>query len=399
MKKILTIAAIAAMLVSCGGGKQGKPDFSDNEYAVRTIGSSDADLQTKYPATIKGQQDVEIRPKASGFITRICVKEGQTVSAGQLLFEIDNQTYKAQVNQAQAALTAATSQMNTAKLTYDNAQKLFAANVIGQYELDATKNTYESAKANVGQAQAALATAKEALSYCFVTAPTSGVVGALPYKVGALVSASSPEALTTISNNSGLEIYFSITEKEVLNMTKTSGSMQAAINAMPAIKLQLVDGTIYNHEGKVVKASGIIDQATGSVSLIAHFPNTEHLLKAGSTGYVIIPHKATDAIIIPQSCVADVLNKHFVYTVGKDNKVKYTEITVDPNDDGKSYIVTSGLKKGERIVVDGITSLQDGMEIKPITEQQLKEKLVKTEKLAQVQGDGIIAVGKVLKGE
>lgn len=399
MKKLMTIAALAAMLVSCGGGKQGKPDFGDNEYAVRTIGASDADLQTKYPATIKGMQDVEIRPKVSGFITKINVREGQKVAAGQVLFEIDNVTYKAQVNQATAGLNAAKSQMNTAKLSYENAQKLFAANVIGQYELDAAKNSFESAKANVGQAEAALAVAKEALSFCYVTAPTSGVVGALPYKVGALVSASSPEALTTISNNSGLEIYFSITEKEILNMTKTSGSVQAAINAMPSIQLQLADGTQYNHEGKVVKASGVVDPATGSVSLIASFPNPEGLLKAGSSGYVIMPHKATGAVIIPQSCVADVLNKHFVYVVGKDNKVKYTEIGVDPNDDGTNYIITSGLKKGDRIVVDGITSLKDGMEIKPITEQQLKEKLKKTEKLAQVQGDGVLAVAAVLKGE
>lgn len=399
MKKLMTIAALAAMLVSCGGGKQGKPDFSDNEYAVRTIGSSSADLQTNYPATIKGQQDVEIRPKVSGFITKINVREGQSVSAGQVLFEIDNVTYKAQVNQAQAALTAAKSQLSTAKLACENAEKLFANNVIGQYELDASRNTYESAKANVGQAEAALAAAKEALSFCFVAAPTSGVVGSLPYKVGALVSASSMEALTTISNNSGLEVYFSMTEKEILSMTKASGSLQSAINAMPMLKLQMVDGTVYAHEGKVVKASGVIDPATGSVSLIAQFPNPEHLLKAGSSGYIIMPHKATDAVIIPQSCVADVLNKHFVYVVGKDNKVKYTEITVDPNDDGQNYIVLTGLKKGERIVVDGITSLQDGMEIKPISEQQLKEKLQKTEKLAQVQDQGVIAVGKALKGE
>lgn len=397
MKKIMTIAALAAMLVSCGGGgKQGKPDFSDNEYAVRTLGSSDADLQTKYPANVKGMQDVEIRPKVSGFITRINVKEGQQVAAGQVLFEIDNVTYKSQVNQAQAALNSAKSQMNTAKLTYDNAQKLFAANVIGQYELDSSKNTYETAVAGVAQAEAALASAKEALSYCFVAAPTSGVVGSLPYKVGALVSASSIEPLTTVSNNSGLEIYFSVTEKELLKMAQESGSVQAAINQMPSVKLQLADGSLYTHEGKVVKASGVIDQATGSVSLIAHFPNPQGLLKAGASGYVVYPHKAVDKVIIPQSCVADVLNKHFVYVVGKDNKVKYTEITVDPNDDGQNYIVVDGLKKGDRIVVDGITSLKDGMEIKPITEQQLKQKMQKLEKLAQVQGDGVLALGEVL---
>lgn len=399
MRKLMTIAALAAILVSCGGGKQGKPDFSDNEYAVRTIGSSDADLQTNYPATIKGVQDVEIRPKVSGFITHVCVREGQEVRAGQVLFELDNASYKASVNQASAAVNSAKSQMNNAKLTYDNAKKLFEKNVIGQYELDASRNTYETAQAGVAQAEAALTAAKEALSYCTVTAPTSGFVGSLPYKVGALVGPSSQEALTTVSNNSDIEVYFSITEKEILAMAKDAGSVQAAINAMPSVKLKMADGSMYGHEGKIVKASGVVDPATGSVSLIAFFSNPEHLLKAGSSGYIVYPHQTTNAIIIPQSCVADVLNKHFVYVVGADNKVKYTEITVDPNDDGNNYIVTSGLKVGDKIVVDGITSLQDGMEIKPITEQQLKKKLQDTEKLAQVQGDGVITVGKTLMGD
>ena len=149
----MTIAAFAALLVSCGGS-QGKPDFSDNEFAVRTIGAANADLQTTYPATFKGVQDVEIRPKVGGFITKILVKEGQQVGAGQVLFTLDDVTYRADVNRCQAAVTSAKSALNTAKLTYDNAQKLFAANVIGDYELQSTKNQYESAQAALGQAEA-----------------------------------------------------------------------------------------------------------------------------------------------------------------------------------------------------------------------------------------------------
>lgn len=351
MKKLMTIAALAAMLVSCGGGKQGKPDFGDNEYAVRTIGTSDASLQSTYPATFKGVQDVEIRPKVAGFITKIYVKEGQQVSAGQMLFEIDNVTYKAAVNQAQAAVVAAESQVNTAKLSYENAQKLFANNVIGEFELQSSKNQYESAVASLGQVKASLASAQETLTFCYIKAPTSGFVGSLPYKVGALVSSGSADPLTTISNGSQVEAYFSLNEKEMIELTRKYGSAQAGISSFPAVKLQLADGTIYENEGKVVKASGVIDPKTGATSLIAVFPNPNHILKSGGSGRIVMPYTASAAIIIPQDATVEVQDKHFVYIVGKDNKVKYTEVTIDTQNDGQNYIITSGLKKGDRIEI------------------------------------------------
>lgn len=399
MKKtmMMSIAALAAMLVSCGGGQQGKPDFGDNEYAVRTIGASDADLETTYPATFKGMQDVEIRPKVAGFITKIYVKEGQQVSAGQVLFQVDNVSYRAAVNQAQAAVTSAQSQLNTAKLTYDNAQKLYEKNVIGEYELQTSKNQYETAVAALGQAKAALLSARDQLSFCTVKSPTSGVVGSLPYKVGALVSASMQQPFTTISNGSSVDVYFSLNEKEVMELTRKEGSLDAAIAQMPAVKLQLADGTMYGSEGRVVKASGVLDAVTGSVSLIAAFPNPQKLIKSGGSGKIIMPHRATGAIIIPQDACVEVQDKYFVYKVGKDNKVKYSEITIDTQNDGQNYIVTSGLSKGERIVVYGVNMLQEGMEIKPISEADYAKKMKKAEELSKVQGDGVFAVAKALK--
>lgn len=397
MKRLMTLAAAAALLVSCGGGSQGKPDFSDNEYAVRTIGASDANLETTYPATFKGMQDVEIRPKVAGFVTRIYVKEGQAVRAGQPLFDVDNVTYKAAVNQAQAAVTAAQSQLNTAKLTYDNAQKLFEKNVIGDYELQSTKNQYESAQASLAQAKASLMSAREQLSYCTVKSPTSGVVGSLPYKVGALVSASIQVPFTTISNGSNVDVYFSLNEKEVMELVRKEGSMQAAIAAMPPVKLKLADGTLYGSEGQVVKASGVVDATTGTVSLIAAFPNPQKLIKSGGSGKIVMPYQASGAIIIPQDACVEVQDKYFVYKVGKDNKVKYSEITIDTQNDGQNYIVTSGLSKGERIVVYGVNMLQEGMEIKPISEADYAKKMKKAEELSKVQGDGVFAVAKALK--
>ena len=365
-KKMLLLAAIAAMMVSCGGGG-GRPTFGDNEYPVTAVGTSEADMQTSYPATIKGVQDVEIRPKVQGFLVQINVREGQTVSAGQTLFVLDNVTYQAQVRQAQAAVNAAQQQVNTAKLTYENAQKLNENKVIGDYELQTSKNTYESAQAQLSQAQASLASAKEMLSFCYVKSPASGVVGTLPLKKGALVSASN--VLTTVANISSMDVYFSVTEKNAMAIS------QSGLSSIPAVKLQLADGTTYAHEGTVSRMSGVIDQQTGSVQLIASFPNPEKLLKSGATGQVIIPRVNTSAIMIPMSAVSEVQNKKFVYVLDKDNKVVYTEIKVDPQNDGNNYIVTDGLKPGDKYVTNGITKLTDGMEIVPITPERYQQKI------------------------
>lgn len=384
MKSNLLIAAVALLLASCGN--KGNMKMGDNEYPVVTIGSQNAELQTTYPATIKGVQDVQIRPKVSGFITKVCVQEGQAVKAGQLLFVIDNTTYQAAVRQAQASVNSAKSQLNTAKLTYENSQKLFKSNVIGSYELQSSQNSYETAMAAVAQAKAALASAQETLGFCYVKSPANGVVGSLPYKVGALVSAGSVDALTTVSDVATVEVYFSVTEKDILDLTKTAGSTHAAISAYPPVKLLLSDGTTYKHPGKVTKVSGVIDAATGSVSMIARFPNPERLLKSGGSGTIVVPRDNSNAIVIPQTVTTEVQNKIFVYTVGKDNKVKYTEITIDPQNDGNHYVVTGGLHVGDRIVTKGITSLTDGMEIKPITEAQYEKKIADAVKMSASQG-------------
>ena len=381
--KVSMVAAVAALLVSCGG-KQERPSFGDNEFPVVTVSTSTASMQTTYPATINGIQDVEIRPKATGFLVKTCVTEGQQVSAGQLLFVIDNETAQAAVRQAQAAVSSAQSQVNTAKLTFENSKQLYANKIIGDYELQTAENTYKTAQAGLAQAQAALASAKEALNFCYVKSPTSGVVGLLPFKNGALVSGSN--VLTHVSDISKMEVVFSLTEKDMLALSQGEGGLRGQLNTFPSLKLQLADGSIYLHEGKVVSASGVIDAATGSVQLQAHFPNPERLLKSGGSGAIIVPKNAEQAIIIPQNVVSEVQNKKFVFVLGKDNKVKYTEITVDPQNDGRNYIVTSGLKVGDKYVTNGITKLQDQMVIVPITPQRYEQKIQEAAEAMKKQG-------------
>ncbi len=381
-KTLLSIAVLVSALASCGGG--GMPKFGDNEFAVTTLGKSDASLETSYPATIKGIQDVEVRPKISGFITKIYVHEGQKVTAGQPLFAIDSETYQAAVRQAQAAVNTATAQLNTAQLTYENNKKLFEKNVIGQFELSAAENTFTTAQAALAQAKANLTSAKETLGWCNITSPATGVVGDLPFKAGTLVSASN--ALTTVSNTSTMEVFFSMSESEILSLTKSAGSVDSALAEIPAVKLKLADGSIYNNEGHVAKISGVINATTGSISLIARFDNPDRLLKSGGAGQIIIPNHNSNAIIVPQEACSEIQDKVFVYKVDKDNKAKFTEITVNPQNDGRNYIVESGLQSGDRIVTKGILKLTDGMEIKPITEAEYQKKIDDAAALAQKQG-------------
>lgn len=383
--KLIVLTACAATLASCGGSSDkssGAPEFP-----VRKVQTQSVDMQTTYPATFKGVQDVEIRPKVSGNITELRVNEGQAVRSGEVLFVIDDITYKATERQAKAAVEAAEAECSTAKLTYENSQKLYDNNVIGDYELQSSRNAYESAKAALAQAEANLVSAQDNLSYCYVKSPSDGIVGDLPYKVGALVSSSITDPLTTVSKISTMQIYFSMTEKELLDFSRTAGNLHAAIADYPAVKLQLADGTIYDHEGKLASVSGVIDPNTGSVSMRADFDNPDHLLKSGGSGTIVVPYTDSAAVVIPQASVTQVQDQYFVYVVGADNKVKYTNITVNPENDGVNYIVESGLNPGESFVVSGTSSLSDGMEITPITEEEYEKQLKEAAAMGADQGD------------
>lgn len=387
VKKLLpmiVLAVSASLMSSCGNKQGGLPQ--SNEYPVITIQSTNSEMSSSYPATIRGKQDIEIRPKISGFITKLCVDEGSVVRKGQVLFTIDNVQYRAVLNQAEASLNSAKSALATAELTYNNKKELYNQNIVGDFDLQSAANSYATAKATVAQAEAAVVSARDNLSYCNVSSPSDGVVGTIPYRVGSLVSSSMATPLTVVSNIDEMYVYFSVNEKQILEMTRASEGKNV-IEAFPEVQLELADGSIYTQVGHVSTVSGVIDQNTGSVSVRADFANPDHLLKSGGQGNIIITRKTEGVIIIPQAATAEVQDKVFVYVLGKDNKVSYTAIEVDPQNDGQNYIVTKGLKDGDRIVTKGITKLTDGAEIKPVTEEQYAKSLEEAQKLGRIQGN------------
>lgn len=371
MKKIALWVLTAVALTSCGS-KSNQMGEASNDFAVETIQSTSADLETSYPATIKGMQDIEIRPKVSGYLVKLLVDEGATVHKGQPLFLIDSEQYRAAVKSAQAQIRVCRANIATQKLTVDNKRMLFKQNIISSYDLQMAENTLASYEAQLAAAEAQLQSAQDNLNWCTVTSPADGVVGSIPYRVGSLVSASSAEPLTTVSNISKMYVYFSMTEKQLLALTRQAGGVNAAIQAMPSVTLKLSDGTTYSQSGKVSTISGVIDQSTGSVQMRATFDNAQHILRSGGTGAVLVPTHASDAIMVPQSATFDVQDKKFVYVVNADKTVATREITVLPQNNGQSYVVASGLRSGERIVVDGVNQLKNGQKINPITPAQLQ---------------------------
>lgn len=365
---VLSAVVFGFAVTSCGTKEQEKTQQAAPSIAVTTVKKTSVDLETVYPATIKGQRDVEIRPQISGFITKVCVDEGQQVSAGQTLFVIDQVQYEAAVRQAKAGVAVAQESVNSAQITAGNKKKLYDKNVISEYENQLAQNDLASAKAKLAQAQAALVTAEKNLSFTVVKAPSSGYVGSIPNREGSLASPSSAQPLTTVSDISQVYAYISFNEKQVLEMTRSgSVSLSAALAAYPEVKLKLSDGSYYAAAGKFSTMTGLLDNTTGSATVRVQFANQNGMLRSGSTGSVVIPMHVDDVILIPQNATTEIQDKKYAYVVGKDNKVESRAIEVLANNDGQNYVVVAGLSDGERIVVEGVgITVRDGSVINPV---------------------------------
>ena len=363
MKQTIVKAAVwacALAAVACG---QAPMAMGPGEYAVMTVAQTDREIPTNYSATIRGRQDIDIYPQVSGTIWQLCVNEGQNVSKGQTLFIIDQVPYKAALQTAEANVAAAEASVATAQLTYDSKKELFARKVVSQFDLSTAENNLLTAKAQLAQAEAQRVNAANNLSYTVVKAPSNGVVGTLPYRVGALVSASMPQPLTTVSDNSTMYVYFSMTENQLLNLARRYGSIAETLKNMPDVQLLLNDGSMYDQSGRVESISGVIDTSTGSVSLRAAFPNPNGLLHSGGSGNVVLTSTFKDCIVVPQNATFEIQDKVFAYKV-MDGKAVSAPLTVEKISDGKEYIVTSGLVPGDVIVTEGVGLMREGTPIR-----------------------------------
>lgn len=346
-------------MVAATGCKQAPPAQMETEYEVMTVSPADRMISSAYSATIRGRQDIDIYPQVSGTLTKVCVTEGQRVKNGQTLFIIDQVPYEAALQTAVANVESAKASLATAQLTYDSKEELYKENVISSFDLSTAKNSLLAAKAQLAQAKAQEVSARNNLSYTVVKSPADGVVGTLPYRVGALVSSALAQPLTTVSDNSDMYVYFSMTENQLLGLIRQYGSKEEALKNMPAIDLQLNDKSAYSERGQIESISGVIDRSTGTVSLRAVFPNKEGLLHSGGAGNVIVPVQKTAALTIPQAATFEIQ----VYKV-VDGKAQSSQVQVTRVNGGREFIVDEGLAPGDVIVAEGVGLLREGTPVK-----------------------------------
>ena len=364
-KKLLSglMLCLIATLPLVGCKKETTKTKRTREYNAMILQTASRKLSSTYSATIRGKQDVDIRPKVQGYITDIKVKEGSIVRQGQTLFVIDQVPYQAALATAEANVDVAKAQVDAAELSATSKEKLFEQNIISDFDLRMARTTLASAKAQLAQARANELTASNNLSYTLVKSPVDGVVGTLPFRVGTLVSPSDATPMTSVSDNSEMYVYFSLSESQVLSLKRQYGALENALQEMPMVELQLSDGTIYSEKGRIEAISGIIDPTTGSVTIRAKFPNKKRLLLSGGSGTIILPHRQEGCVVIPQHATFEVQDKVYAYKV-ENGVAQATIIGVFEISNGKEYIVESGLMEGDTIIIEGIGLLRDDTPVK-----------------------------------
>ncbi len=374
----LLASLVIVMMTGCQQGTKTTPK-GESYYETLEVSLSDRTLSTGYSAAISGVQTVEIRPQVSGMITEIMIEEGESVRKGQVLFVIDQTPYKAAYEIAAANVKSAEAALSTAELIYQSNKDLFEQDVVSEFDLMTAQNELTDAQARLALCKAEEVNASNNLSYTEVRSPVNGVASMIPYRVGALVSSSISQPLVTVSDDSRVYAYFSMAENQMLDMIQQYGSMNNAIRHMPEVELIMSNGQKYEHTGKINAISGTISESTGAVSIRAVFNNRNHLLRNGGSGTIIIPMTINDCMVIPQAATYELQDRVFVYKV-VDGKASATEIQIAPQNNGKEYIVTSGLQVGDVIVAEGAGLIKEGT---PIKSRPAEKDSLKTEEGAE----------------
>ena len=374
---ILLFITIALFLASCSSEPAPVAVAPPPTLPVTTVSETSQQTFIDYPAAIQGASDLEIRPQIAGTIDRVLVNEGQLVSKGQLLFRISELPFRAQLNNAKAALSAAKAAVLNAQLEIDKLSPLVQAKVVSAFQLQTAKTTHQIALANVEQANAAVNSAQINLNYTQIKAPISGYIGRLPKKQGSLVSPTDIDALTQLSDVHEVRVYFSLAETDFINFNTNyqGNSVADRIKHLPSVSLVLADQTVYPIQGKIDMIDGQFDKNTGAITLRASFANAKGLLRSGNTGKIRMGLTHEHAILVPQSATVEMQDKIFVFAVGKDNKVNKTAIAIDGKA-GTNYLIKAGLKSGDQIVLTGLDRLQDGQLIQPDAKAEKVAKLI-----------------------
>lgn len=354
--KYWIIGLVALLSVSsCGKENAAKKD-DVKEVPVLTIKEKDTLVSNQFVADIQAKKNIEIHSRMSGIMQHVYAHEGQFVKRGQLLFKISDAELQMDLLKANATLKQAQADVRIAEVEVSQLQSLFNKNFVAKNELDMMKAKLSAAQARRSYADAERKAVLQKVSFSNITAPFDGVIDVIPFKDGSLVENGS--LLTTLSYLDQIYAYFSIPENLYFELQKND-----KLNNSNKIELVLPNGAKYDFNGVLKTAEGEIDQATGSIRYKVEFPNTNRLIKHGTSGKLMISDFQPNSIIIPQKATFSIQDKVYVFVVDAANKVKMKNITI-ANTLRDSYMVESGLKTGDRIVLEGTQALRDGQTIR-----------------------------------
>ena len=342
MKKNLILAGVSALLclASCESKKEEKQE--QVTFLVTSPLKKDTMVLANYVCQIKAIQHIELRALEKGYLEKIYVDEGKYVKQGQLMFQIMPTMYNAEFNKAEA-------EVNFVEREYLNTKSLADSNIV-------SKNELALAKAKLNKAKAEMSIAQVHLGFTSIKAPFSGIMDHFQVRLGSLVNEG--DLLTTMSDNSKMWVYFNVPEAEYLNI-KTHQNKEDLLN----VKLLMANNQMFKFPGIVQTVEADFNNETGNIAFRATFPNPEGLLRHGETGSIVIKQPLKGAILIPQKTTFEVLEKKYVFVVDKDNVVKSREIKIAaelPN----LFVVSSGLKKEDKILLEGLRQVNENQKIK-----------------------------------
>ncbi len=365
-KSIGALVASLLFLAACQGDKKSTRPAVAQPYSVLTLTPQSATIFNDFPATIEGIEIVQLRPMVDGYLEKIYVPEGANVKKGELLFKIHNPIYEQNVITAQAAIKIAQADVDAAKMDVEKVRPLVEKDIVSKYELESAQYTLESKIAALDQANAALRNAQTNVGYTTLRSPITGIMGSIPYKIGDLISSSISNPLTSLARIDNVYAYFALSEKQLLGFLNRipGATLQDKLDQLPRVSLVLADGSQYPQKGKLQTASGFVTTGTGTVSFKAQFLNPTGIIHSGASAIVRLPRTIDTALLVPQTATYELQDKRFVYLLVDSNKIINTAIESTPTNDGKFLVVRSGLKRGDRIVLNGF-NLKDSTVVIP----------------------------------
>ena len=335
---ILTSICIALVITSCESEKEKTEE--ETKFTVTSPLKKDTLIVKEYVCQIHSIQHIELRALERGYLQEIYVDEGQFVKKGQLMFKIMPLLYQAEQQKAQA-------EANFAEIEYLNTKSLADSNVVSPNELALAKAKFDKAKAELSLAQVHL-------GFTEIRAPFDGIMDHFYVRLGSLVDEG--DLLTTLSDNSEMWVYFNVPEAEYLNYKTSAKTENLNVN------LLMANNELFKHAGYVKTIEADFNNETGNIAFRATFPNPDGLLRHGETGNIEMAVPLKNAIIIPQKATFEILEKKYVFVVGKNNVVKSREITI-ATELPDLYILKDGVSENERIVLEGIRKVTDNDKI------------------------------------